>query len=325
MPLNPEYLFGNTQLIDVETLMKEKLGSDAPLLTEISCYLLNLGGKRIRPILCLSAARFFGMDSASRELLMACAGIELIHMATLLHDDIIDKSPTRRANISAFCRYGIEPTLLAGDFLLVKAFGICSELDQFIVKNTERACIELTEGELLEGNISRERIPNVEEYLNIVSKKTASLFSLATAVGAFCAKASPRALEHMNRFGRQAGIAFQMIDDILDVVADEDLLGKPVGTDLRQKTPTLINILWLEEQPDDAQEFFALGSIGAAESLQALDSIKSSCVIPRAREIAQSWAQQAKDSLYAIEEATVVESVREELAQLLNYTLVRCL
>ncbi len=304
--------------------MKEKLASEAALLTDISLYLLGLGGKRIRPVISLSSARLFGMKEPSRELVMVSAGIELIHMATLLHDDIIDKSPTRRANVSAFWRYGLEPTLLTGDFLLVKAFGICAELDQFIVKNTERACIELTEGELLEGTLENGRRPTLEDYKNIVGKKTASLFALASTVGAHLAGAPKESVNLMNTFGRKAGVAFQMIDDILDVVADEDLLGKPVGTDLRQKTPTLINLLWLEESPQEAGDFFAKAALTLDDCKQAVQTIRESTVVDRAREIAKNCAKEAENALYEIQ-PEIDEKVRENLSSLLTYTLVRCL
>lgn len=321
----PSFPHAERDLREVEQAISLKLASNAHLLQEISKYLLDLGGKRIRPLLAINAARLFGMDKPSPEVIKVSAGIEMIHMATLLHDDIIDRSPTRRSNASAYKRYGIEPTLLAGDFLLVRAFGICAELDEFVVKKTESACVELTEGEMLEGTITPDRKPSFNDYIDIISKKTASLFALSTTVGAYLAGAQTEDIKKLSEYGLAAGVAFQMIDDILDVTATEDVLGKPIGTDLRQKTPTLINLLWLEEDPIEASKFFAISEPSNDDCLRALIRVKESSTISRARDVATEYASLAEQSLLSLSPTAIRRDIWDNLRLLLVYTLKRCL
>ena len=156
----------------VENRIKSVLGSDAKKLTEISSYLLNLGGKRVRPLLCLISADLYNkIGREKQEVIDVAAGIELIHMATLLHDDIIDKSPTRRGKKTAYLEFGSDATLLAGDFLFVRAFGLCGMLDKFTIKSTEASCGAVIEGEQLEGFLEKD----VEYSKKVVSSNVEEL------------------------------------------------------------------------------------------------------------------------------------------------------
>lgn len=318
------FLGAANDLSKIESRICSVLPSEAPQLTEIAKYLLDLGGKRVRPLLAALAGKFCGMKSLSEELTDTAAGIELIHMATLLHDDIIDESITRRHQTSAFVKYGLPSTLLTGDFLLVRAFGLCARLDPFIIENTERACVELTEGELLEGKISNSNV-GLEDYVNIVGKKTASLFALAAATGAHCAGAAAEVTEQMRQFGWHAGVAFQMVDDILDVTADEDLLGKPSGTDLRQKTPSLINLLWLKSGDAKAKAYFSSAVPSTEMTRRAVEYLKGSTIVEDAQQIARQHANFANSALSSVKLKGSNEDVRSQLLALVEYTLSRCL
>lgn len=313
------------QLAEVEARIRSRFTSEAEILPIIADYLLELGGKRIRPILSLLSSQLFGNREASQGLIDVSAGIELIHMATLLHDDIIDESPKRRHKDSAYFKFGIAPSLLAGDFLWVRAFGLCAHLGELVVRKTESACVELTEGEILEGNLTLERSLTLKEYENIVTKKTGSLFSLATAVGSYYGNASLEDIETLSSFGRLSGIAFQMIDDVLDVVADEDLLGKPSGTDLKQQTPSLTNILWLQSGDRFAEEFFSLKSPTPQQVHLAIQALRASPVIEESRDIASKYATQAKAQLMKVQGSNIDESIRSHLISIVDYTLARCL
>ena len=292
------------ELSEVEQVIKSRLGSQAPVIEEVCTYLLGLGGKRIRPILTLLAARALGMPEPlkthrrGQQLIEVAAGIELIHMATLLHDDIIDKSPRRRHKESPLLKYGPDSTLLAGDFLLVRAFGLCAHLDRFIIDATERACVALTEGEIIETNLVRDT-HSLESCFEIARKKTAALFRLACESAAYLCECPTQTQNDMALFGEKMGVVFQMVDDILDVTADEDLLGKPSGQDLRERKPSLINILWLKSgsplaatlrQPAENKEenFIA----------QALAELRASQIVPQARQIAQGVAEEALTHLH---------------------------
>ncbi len=324
------FLAGADGLQLVEKQIRASLGSDAAVLTEISQYLLGLGGKRIRPLLAVLAARLFlTKKSPSAELpsalIEAAAGIELIHMATLLHDDIIDKSPTRRSKPSAYVKFGLAETLLTGDFLLVKAFGLCAKLDRYIIEQTENACIALTEGEVLEGTLANGRDLSLDSYLDIIGKKTASLFGLATAVGAHCAQEDLAVRSQLFEFGYSAGRAFQMVDDILDITADADLLGKPSGTDLRQGTPSLINILWLQSGESFAEEFFARTENTPEECLRAQEHLLNSDILGVARDIAKKEAEHAKKQLTSLAPESIDSEIQGALLALVDYTIHRAL
>lgn len=309
-------------LAQVERRIKSCLGSDAILLTEISEYLLALGGKRIRPLLALVVYRLFGHFDTPAQLIDAAAGIEMIHMATLLHDDIIDASPTRRHRASPFRQYGMPPTLLAGDFLLARAFGLCAHLDLFIIEETERACVELTEGETLEGTLLPAQPPSLQDYRTVVEKKTASLFGLAAAVGSHLARIPDEAVTTIRKFGVKTGTCFQMVDDILDITADVDLLGKPTGTDLKQKTPSLVNVLWWESGDEKARTFFSIDDPSPADVTDAVKHLRGSTIISQAREIATREANEAREILTYT--PSVSPHIRDQLLALLDLTLERC-
>ena len=309
----------------VEQRITSRLSSDAELLRTIPQYLMEQGGKRIRPLLAVMSYRLLTQNDLSTDIVDVAAGIELIHMATLLHDDIIDQSPTRRHQASAFRQFGLTPSLLAGDFLLVRAFGLCAHLDPFIVRATENACVELTEGEILEGTLSSLTPRTFEDYLTIIGKKTASLFALACESGAFLADVSPEEVHKMRQFGYAAGIAFQMVDDILDITANEDLLGKPAGTDLKQKTPSLINILWLESGDSQALDFFAKDQITAEESRDAVRYLINSPIVKEAQRYAQQWADRATSALNSLDTPYVDSGIKTQLTAIVEYTLNRCL
>lgn len=308
----------------VEDRIKSRLVSDAASLSEIAHYLLSIGGKRIRPLLALLSARLFGMREPSPELIDAAAGIELIHMATLLHDDIIDQSPKRRNQTSALLKFGMAPTLLTGDFLQARAYGLCAQLDSFVVAETEKACVELSEGELLEGILESGRVITFEDYVTIVSKKTASLFALAGTVGSHLGGAGQDSVNMLMSFGRAAGIAFQMVDDILDVYADEDLLGKPAGTDLRQKTPSLVNVLWLQSGDTKATEFFREPKPTLEMCQSTVEYLRDSEILAQARVLAREFALKASSILMDVREPELDLSTREHLFAIVEYTLERC-
>lgn len=315
-------------LARVEHTVRSSFVTESPQLFEISRHLLETGGKRIRPILTLLTNMLFSAPTSEERfasLVKAAAGIELIHMATLLHDDIIDQSSKRRHRETAYVTYGMTPTLLAGDFLWVRAFGLCAHLGEYVVQSTERACVELTEGELMEGTLSESRNFAFEDYVQIVSKKTASLFALSAGLGAHFAAASDEDRERLTTFGREAGIAFQMVDDILDVVSTDDLLGKPAGTDLRQRTPSLVNVLWLAQDRERARRFFGAPEMTPELVEDARQQILASPVIGEARTIARERTARARAQLDAIAPSKKNEQVERHLLALLEYTLRRCL
>ena len=297
--------------------------SDSKVISDISHYLFDLGGKKLRPILLLLTASLFRVKTPSEKIISACAAIELVHMATLLHDDIIDKSTTRRGKDSVYKKFGLGASLLAGDFLLVRAFGLSSStLDEKIVTYTEKACLALTEGEQLEGTITGENWKSLQEYFTIISKKTAALFALSCAAGAHLANANEEQVAIMEEFGKTIGIVFQIIDDILDITAEERNFGKSIGSDLKQKTPSIINILWLESGDNKAKEFFNLEKPTAEDVNSAIQYLRISPFVTEAKKIAEEYANKAKAELNKLTGA-VDAQIMQHFIKLLNKTLER--
>ena len=326
-------------LRDVESIIRSKLRSDAPLIGEVCEYLLSLGGKRIRPIMTFLIARIFGMPEPFRsstkgsQLMEVAAGIELIHMATLLHDDIIDKSPLRRHKVSAYIKYGTDSTLLAGDFMLVRAFGLCAKLDSFIISETESACVALTEGEILETSLLQ-RQHSVASTLEVAKKKTAALFKLAAVSAAHLSGVPEEAIRDMAVFGDKIGTVFQIIDDILDVTSNEELLGKKAGQDLRERKPSIINVLWLDSGSPLARKLLLPPAADEEEFLRnALDELKLSPVIAQAKNLAKAYMNDARaclDKAFDLHARNIDERSRKvrlealsELRQMLDYVMER--
>ena len=309
----------------IEQRILSTLEAEAPALSEISKYLLNIGGKRIRPLIAVLSERLFGAADTSQEVIDVASGIELIHMATLLHDDIIDESLTRRNKPSAYSKFGLSSTLLTGDFLFVRAFGLCANLDNFVVRATEDACVNLIEGEELEGRICLRKDYNIEHYINVIGKKTASLFSLAAKVGAYLAGGTQQEVETMSTFGNYSGICFQIIDDILDITAEESLLGKPTGTDLKQKTPSIVNILWYNSGDKKAVEFFTEENKTEHALNDTIAYLKNSAVIEESRFLAMRYASLAKAELNKITSPRIDLQTKDHLEAIIDYTLERCM
>lgn len=313
-------------LKEVETLIATKFDSEAPLLQQIPHYLFKLGGKRIRPILSLLVAKALKMETPTQPLLDVAAGIELIHMATLLHDDIIDKSPLRRHEQSPYVKFGLGDTLLSGDFLLVRAFSLCARLDSFIIDATEKACIELTEGEILEVPLSKQT-HTVETSLTISRKKTASLFRLAAETAAHIAtEGHAPVVTPFAEYGENLGIAFQILDDVLDVISTEDLLGKKAGTDIREQKPSAVNVAWLNSGSPLARKLLTGSQEPSdAEISTALDELRGGKVINDCRELARSYALAAADRIVAAEKAfgPLEHKAKEALSGLVTYILDR--
>ena len=286
------------EIVAVEERIRSAFKSDVAIMREIPDYLLSIGGKRIRPILALLCSKALGAQEITDDIIDISAGIELIHMATLMHDDIIDQSPTRRHKPSAYAKYGLPGTLLSGDFLLTRAFGLCSRLDREIIEATEQACIELVEGETLEIAVPLGEHTQASS-LTIATRKTASLFRLAAFCGASLTDSPDSVKEAMSKFGESLGIAFQIIDDILDVTSDEATLGKRPGIDIAERKPSLINVLWLESGDPAAKRLLLPADPQTEREFVdiSLGKLRSSDILQKAKDTARYHADVASKSL----------------------------
>ncbi len=280
----------------VEQNLARAIRSREQALTNIAAHLIHGGGKRVRPAVALLAFMTFG-GKKIREIVDMATAIELIHTATLLHDDIIDGAETRRGKKSAYRKYGLKSTLVAGDFLFIKAFEFAGKFDETVVEWTADSCALLTEGEMLQGHFNRNRSVTLDDYLEIVRRKTASLFQTGAKVGAYLAGANSIMVEEANRYGLNMGIAFQMVDDILDIVGHIQLLGKPTGMDLRDGNPSLPIILALQKKQSPVCAVFECSQPTEAQITDALRALKNDSIIEEAKSISKRYAEQALRSI----------------------------
>lgn len=300
----------------VEQRLSELLRSREARLTDISTYLIDAGGKRARPAITLLVFRACGGKNLTDAIDIAVA-LELIHSASLLHDDIIDDSSTRRGRDSALQRWGIADTLVAGDFLFSRAYQICGRFDATVIDWAAEACIALTEGEIMQARFRRNATVTVADYLEIIHRKTASLFEQTSRIAAYLAAADKDVVEAMARCGTHVGLTFQMVDDILDVTAIESQLGKPVGIDLREGNPSLPIVLALEEDPQ-LSALFEKQSLTELEVTALIERLQSPAIVERGLRMAAEHAAVARDALTLVPDSAYRQGLLSLIDQLLD-------
>jgi octaprenyl-diphosphate synthase len=278
-------------MVLVERRIQDAIRSREPRLSEISLHLIGAGGKRIRPLVAISAFRACGGEDL-RDIVDLGAALELIHSATLLHDDIIDGGEVRRGRASAYLQFGAADTLVTGDFLFSRAFEICGRFDETIVRWASDACVALTEGEIMQARFRRNTAVSVADYHEIVRHKTASLFQAGARIAARVAGADRSLVEELARCGSSIGMAFQVIDDLLDVIGDSAQTGKLVGIDLRDGNPSLPIVLALPKSPFLAR-IWQRPDADDSDIQQGLSEITRSGVLERVRHEAVTYARNA--------------------------------
>jgi octaprenyl-diphosphate synthase len=227
------------ELKEVERRLKEELTSEHPFVNELVGYGCMLGGKRLRPALLLLAAKAVGGNVKPAHLTLATV-VEMIHTATLVHDDVLDEAVMRRHLATVNARWDNEASVLLGDFLFTHAFYLASTLDNVIgCRLIGRATNIVCEGELRQKGSRGNFLLSEQEYLDIVEAKTAELTAVSCRLGSLFAGGDESLAEQMDGFGRDLGIAFQIADDLLDVQGEEKTTGKSLGTDLEKQKPTL--------------------------------------------------------------------------------------
>ena len=284
-------------LAEAETKLNRLLDSSESLISEICHYLVDGGGKRLRPTFVLLVYRACGgTDEKVIDAIDAGIALELIHSATLLHDDIIDGGKLRRGKPSAFARYGFAPTLIAGDFLFCRAFELCGRFEEHLVRTAAQACIELTEGEVMEGRLRHSAAASLRDYRAVITRKTASLFHAGGKVAADLAGASRYTIDAMAKLGMAIGLAFQMVDDVLDIVGPEEKIGKPVGSDLREGIPSLPVVLASQRNPE-LKGMFQNGGLSGDAFDRALEILRNPELIAEARSLAAAEVRIAREML----------------------------
>jgi geranylgeranyl pyrophosphate synthase len=225
-------------LLRVEDILIEAAGaSDHSLVRDPSLHLIRAGGKRLRPALVLISAR--AGEERRHETDLAAASIELVHLATLYHDDVIDETDIRRGVQTVVARWGIEIAVLVGDYLFARACTLAADAGGEVPGILARAIARVCEGQVAETAMVGRSDRSVSDYIETIEKKTASLFAAACKLGAVTAGAAETTVSSLERYGGHLGIAFQMVDDVLDLVGSPDVIGKQPGTDIKEGVFTL--------------------------------------------------------------------------------------
>src|SRR3990172_11048142 len=237
-----------------EASIERELGSSVSLIREVGHYMAGAGGKRIRPILVLLSARLAGYRGP-RAIHLGCI-VELLHTATLMHDDVIDRATLRRGHASANARYGEDTSILVGDHFYSKSFALLvQDNDRPVMETLAHATISMTEAEVFQLEKKRERNLTEADYLRIITLKTATFISACCRIGALLGGVSRAEVDALGAYGLNIGIAFQIVDDSLDFIADEAVLGKAIGTDLRYVKRTLPLIAALDRATPTDREW----------------------------------------------------------------------
>lgn len=239
----------NSDLQKVEKELYAYIATDYPVLEESSVQLLEAGGKRLRPAFALLAGKFYGYPF--QKLLPVAMALELIHMATLVHDDVVDASTTRRGRPTVKAKWGNIVSVATGDYLLAKALELLAEINNPEVSRIlAEVSIEMSQGEIQQIKASNDVNQNLKQYYYRIKRKTALLISASCKLGGIVSSAPRREVWALGVYGHALGMAFQIVDDILDVTAEASELGKPIGGDIRQGIMTLPLILALKNSPE---------------------------------------------------------------------------
>ena len=310
--LNPEVA---PQFEMVNDFIINHLGSNVPLVEKIGHYIVESGGKRLRPLLVLLAANAC-QYKGDRHISLA-AVVEFIHTATLLHDDVVDNSELRRGKDTANAKWGNAPSVLVGDFLYSRAFQIMVDIGSLPIMGViSNATTVIAEGEVLQLLNSRNPDTTEEAYMQVILGKTAMLFEAATEVGALLADASDKERVAMRDYGRHIGIAFQLIDDVMDYKSTAEEMGKNVGDDLAEGKPTLplIQAMKVASEPDKKLIRKAIREGGLEDLEPIMNIVSRSGAITYTEEMAQQQADLAIKALEPLSDT----SFKQTLIKLAN-------
>jgi heptaprenyl diphosphate synthase len=298
------------RMIEVEARLETEIRSEADFITEACRHLLHAGGKRFRPLLVLLAAELGSGDA--EEVLTAACVVELTHLASLYHDDVMDEAALRRGADSANARWDNHVAILAGDWLFSKSSELTAQLGPEAVRIQAETFTRLVEGQILETQTPRSDEDLLEHYLRVVAGKTGSLIATSARYGAMFAGASPRVVAALSTYGERVGVAFQLSDDILDVGSDTAESGKTPGTDLREGVPTLPVLFALRSSgaEDDRLRELLRGPLHDDARLgEALGLLRAHPAMGEARAYVLRLAQEATAALDVLEEGPVKEAL----------------
>jgi len=289
-------------------------------LTEIASHLIVAGGKRLRPVLTVAAAQVGSPVQVSDDVIRGGIACELVHLGSLYHDDVMDESATRRGVETVNAKWGNLQAILAGDFLLARASEIAASLGNEVAGLLARTIGQLCEGQIEELRHTYDPARSVPSYLSSIDGKTASLFATSARIGALVSGHDETQVAALTAYGTLYGMVFQIVDDILDVIATDDELGKPAGHDMEEGVYTLPVLLTLSRGDSSADELASLlgRPLDADERQRALAIVRSGDGLTSAIETARSYVQLAQDECSRLEECPATDALRAAPSALLD-------
>lgn len=311
----------------INKYLNSKLRGEPKTLYDAAGHLIFHGGKRLRPYMVIKSCQIF--NGRTSDAIRAAAAVEMIHNFTLVHDDIMDNDEMRHAVMTVHTKFGVPTAILAGDVLFSKAFQtvssskLSSEANIRLVSMLAEACVDVCEGQLLDIRMGETKtLPTQSQYIKMISKKTAALFSVSCAMGAVCATDNKKDISNLVSFGKNLGIAFQITDDIIGVIGDSKITKKPVGNDLREGKKSLPILLAIKAAKGKDKKIIlqAFGNprISKRHLHDAVDVIRSLGIDEIARKEALRYANRAKRSL-----STYSGTAKADLVELLDFVVNR--
>ena len=288
---------------DIEKLNEGLIGavsSPVDLVTEIGTHLVTAGGKRIRPALCLLAAH--GGPSYSLERLLPLAeALELIHTASLVHDDVIDEADTRRGSITANAKWDNQVAILSGDYIFAKAFGLIAdgEYGNYVSKRLADLVCNLSVGEIIQNHTVYHAVKDLDNYYNRIQKKTADFLEICCELGAYVGGFGQEEVRRLAEYGHCIGMAFQITDDLLDILQTSEKIGKPAGNDIRQGIVTLpvIHALNVSADADEPEKIVTDPAMTDEMVMRALAIVKATDGVEIAKEKVEEYLDRARGVL----------------------------
>lgn len=296
----------------VNTIIKQQLSSNVPLVEKIGDYIVSAGGKRLRPLLVLLAGNSLG--KSNEQLYLLAAIIEFLHTSTLLHDDVVDKSDLRRGRATANANWGNSASVLVGDFLYARSFEMMVRLGSMPVMDIiSQATRVIAEGEVLQLSKIRDAGTTEETYLQVIRGKTAMLFEASTHSAAALFQAPAAHSEALRQYGDRLGMAFQLVDDLLDYQGDADSLGKNVGDDLAEGKPTLPLIACMRDgSPEQAMLVRKAIQKGGTDDFETIrQAVQDSGALDYTASQAYHYAEQAIACLEPLPDSPYKQAMQE--------------
>jgi heptaprenyl diphosphate synthase len=321
-PLTSEPVIAD-DLARVETALRTSVAAEDPFLTEVVSHLMQAGGKRGRPLFAVAAGACAHREltPATDDVIMGGVAVELVHLGSLYHDDVMDEADTRRTVQSVNARWGNLTAILAGDYLLAKASEIAASLGTEVAGLLARTIAQLCEGQVYELQSTFNPARTEEAYLRSIGGKTAALFATASRIGALVGGLDRTQVDALTDFGHGYGMAFQIVDDVLDISATDEQLGKPAGHDLVEGVYTLPVLRCLAAGGSTADALGdLLGKVPTAEQvIVARDLVRSSGMVSTSLDTASDYVERACGALDRVGPSAAADAMRAQARMLVDH------